>query len=65
MTIDFSKVIFMEESSVTLDEPKDWFYPIQISLWLKQGYEEVVVWWYWLELLNKPLVDHSKSMKGL
>ena len=60
MKIDFSEVIFIDESRVTFDGSKEGFYSIQTCLWLKDGNNEMVVWWYGLELSIKPILDHSK-----
>ena len=46
MKIDFSEVIFMDESRVRFDRagrwPKDEFYSIQTCLWLKEGNKEAI-----------------------
>lgn len=44
-----------------MDGSKDGFYPMLICLWLKEDSKETVVWWYWLELSTKPLLNQWNS----
>ena len=48
-----------------MDRAEEGFYPIKIFMWQNKGNTEGKVWWSGLELSNKLLLNHSKSMKEL